>query len=354
MKAVILAGGSGTRLWPASTKEKPKQFLDINGKGSLLVQTMQRCSHFGIKDEIYIVTRNSYAFQVNSLLQEFNLAFSEQQIILEPCPRNTASAILLAAKYLLEFSKASLEDVILVLPSDHLIEITDQLITACKLSKKLAQEGYIVTFGINPYRPEIGYGYIKSKPAEPTSFDQNESLACGLPVTSFKEKPPLETAMQYLSEGGYYWNTGMFACTIESIFAEIRMHVPTLAPYLEMDYSSFVARFNELPDISFDYAVMEKTKQAVVVPLDVQWSDVGSWESIYELLPMDQNRNCTQGSVISTETTDSLLINRTKHPMAVTGMQNVIAIQTDEGLLITQRGGGNHNLRLIANDLCPI
>ncbi len=336
MKAIILAGGRGTRLWPVSTETRPKQFLDINGKGELLLQTLQRCSKFGAKEQCFVVTREDYALQASTILNAFDSSCAKN-VIIEPFARNTAPALLLAAKFLQFHVQANLDDVVMVFPSDHLIQENEKLISSIALGERLAQKGYIITFGIIPNRPETGYGYIKANYRESINTE-TDWLAQGLSVAEFKEKPDLITACQYLDEGGYFWNAGIFALTLRTLLTELQKHLPIITPYLDMNYETFISRFDELPDISIDYAIMEKTDRSVVIPLDVFWSDVGSWDSVYEILPKDSNGNGIQGQVLVTDTTNSLLINQTGYPMAALGLQDVIAIQTDRGMLIVNRG----------------
>jgi mannose-1-phosphate guanylyltransferase/mannose-6-phosphate isomerase len=172
------------------------------------------------------------------------------------------------------------------------------------------------------------------------------------PVSAFKEKPNREVAESYLMEGGYYWNAGIFALTIETLYAELRNHFAEIEPFLTMDYQTLLSRFAELPSISFDFAVMEKTDRAVVIPLDVQWSDVGSWDSIYEMLPKDDVGNVIQGNVIADGTTGSLLVNKTDRPLAVSGFSQIIAIQTQDGFLLTNMGE-SQKIGQIQNQLQP-
>lgn len=335
MKAIILAGGSGTRLWPASTHAFPKQFLDIDGKGVLLSQTLNRCQRLGMGNECYVITRGSYADHVLTLMNAFNPQCANN-VIAEPLARNTAPAILLAAKYLESIAGADKTDVMLFLPSDHLIVENATFLQSFNLGEKLAKAGNIVIFGILPDKPETGYGYIKAPSTNLAAMDPLMGQA--FPVSAFKEKPSREVAESYLLEGGYYWNAGIFALTIETLYAELRNHFSEIEPFLTMNYETLLSHFAELPSISFDFAVMEKTDRAVVIPMDVQWSDVGSWDSIYEMLPKDEAGNVIQGNVIADGTTSSLLVNKTDRPMAVSGFSQVIAIQTQDGFLLTNLG----------------
>jgi len=334
MNAIILAGGSGTRLWPASTSQTPKQFIDLDSNGPLLAQTLERCIALGIKDHCYVITRDCYESQVGGTLAPY-YAEVDRHIILEPVARNTAPAILLAAKYLEYEAAAALDDVMIILPSDHLIPNNDQLIKAFQLGERLAQEGNIVIFGISPDKPETGYGYIKAEP-DAISLDSTELEV--YPVQAFKEKPVLAVAEQYLAEGGYFWNAGMFGLTLRTLYQELDTLLPEFAPFLDLSYQEMRAKFAVLPQISFDYAVMEKTSRAVVIPLSIQWSDVGSWDSVYEIMPKDEHGNVIQGNVLATETYNSLVINQTSQALAIANLQDMIAIQTANGLLMSRLG----------------
>jgi mannose-1-phosphate guanylyltransferase/mannose-6-phosphate isomerase len=346
LKVVILAGGSGTRLWPASTESCPKQFLDVDGEGALLLQTLRRCAQLGSDTDCFIITRKQYALQVAALMTAFNPMLNDH-VILEPLPRNTMPAILLSAKYLEQYAGANPDDVMMVCPSDHLIRDNARLNQAFQLGKQLAREGSVVTFGIVPTHPETGYGYIKACTEINLSSDDTVQ---GFGVESFKEKPNLETAREYVQSGEYFWNAGIFAMTLNTLYQEIKTCFPEMAPYCALDYESLLARFAELPAISFDFAVMEKTSKAAVIPLDVPWSDVGSWDSVCDILEQDTAGNAIQGSVLMNDTENSLLINKTSRPMATIGMKNIIAVQTEDGLLIANRGT-SQNVRLITDAL---
>jgi len=339
MKAVVLAGGSGTRLWPDSTPGKPKQFLDLNGDGALLFQTLCRTANFCAKEDIYVISRPEFDSHIDSVMQEFHPETAKDNVIFEPMPRNTAAAILLAAKYLESRPGTTLDDVMLVLPSDHLInDFYGKLNDCFLLGRQLAKEGKIVVFGIVPDKPETGFGYIKlSRPFE-TPKHPSKWMAESMPVQAFVEKPPLHVAEEYLAGGEHLWNAGIFAMSLKTLYSELETYFPGCKPYLGMDYETLYQNFGDVPKTSFDFAVMEKTQRAVVVPMHIDWSDVGSWDSIYDMLPKDDANNGIQGHVLATNTIDSLLVNRTSKPLVIDGMNNMIIIKTEDGLLVTARG----------------
>ena len=281
MKFVILAGGSGTRLWPLSRKSFPKQFLKLNENKSLLQKTVERFLKVVSSEDIIIMTNKDYKFLVFAELKNSSFNIPEKNIILEPDIKNTAPAIALAMKFALEKLKVSQEDVLFVSPSDHIIKPEDEFLKYLKKAEILAKKGYIVTFGIKPDKPETGYGYIKAK----NDKQNDELLDLGaFLVEKFTEKPDLKIAKKYLSEGNYFWNSGMFCFSIKTMKEEFAKFEPEIAKIFDLNFEETVKNFSKLPEISIDYAVMEKTNKAVVLPLDIYWSDIGSWNAVYEAL----------------------------------------------------------------------
>lgn len=249
-----------------SRKNFPKQFLKIptkdnNEPESFFQKTLRRLSLFP-DVEIFIITNEKYKFYVYGQIEEIKKKLRESiktEVILEPAQRNTASAIALAVKYALQKGVSS-DEVFFVSPSDHLIDSAEKFINYVNESEKIAKEGFIVTFGIKPTRPETGFGYIKVK--NPNGENKNF-----YEIEQFVEKPDIETAKRYIEDGRYYWNSGMFAFTAQQLIAEFKEYISPLAEIFEKPYEQVLRNFKDLPDISLDYAVMEKTKRGVLLPL---------------------------------------------------------------------------------------
>lgn len=317
MKTIILAGGKGTRLWPLSREEFPKQFLKIFNDRSLLQETLERALIFSKPEEIYIVTNEKYKFMVIQHINEMEMKIPEKNVILEPLAKNTLPAIFYGVKTILENDG---NDVIAVLPSDHLIRVNDNYIKAFKIAQELAKD-YLVTFGIKPNKPHTGYGYIK--PGEP--------LGGGFKVEKFVEKPDYETAKRYVEEG-YLWNSGMFMFSADVFMEECLRYVPEVAMAFEED---IVTAYERSPEISIDYGLMEKTDKAAVVPLEVFWSDVGSFDAIYEIMEKDKNKNAVKGEVLSIDSKNNLIIGESL--IATIGIENAIIVDSGDAILVCSR-----------------
>ncbi len=327
MKVLILAGGSGTRLWPASREAYPKQFLKLGGKKSLLQQTLERILNIVSPKDILLLTNEQYKFHVLSEVNEVSKDLADN-ILLEPARRNTAPAIALGMKYCLERLRISPEEVLFVCPSDHIIKPVEKFVEYVKLAEKVAKQGYIVAFGIKPLYPETGYGYI-----EITGKD----LGGYYLVERFTEKPNLETAKRFLSEGNYFWNSGMFAFTIATMIEELKLYAPQIYQLFDQPLEAMIATFPEMPDISIDYAVMEKSKKVVAIPMDIYWSDIGSWDSLYNALDKDEKSNVILGDVLAKDTESCLVIGN-KRLIATVDLKDLIIVETDDAILIAKRG----------------
>ncbi len=343
MKVIILAGGSGTRLFPLSRKKYPKQFLKINDEKSLFQKTIERVLSTANPQNIIIVTNKNFEFHIRNQLSELlgNSISKLINIIFEPIGKNTAPAIALAAKFALEKLKVHEDEVLFISPSDHIISPVEKFAEYMKKAEKIAKEGYIVTFGIRPTKPEIGYGYIEADSAlSLTKTNHNSPLTnpTVYKVKQFHEKPDLETAKEYLAKGNYYWNSGMFAFTVKTIFEELEKHAPEI--YKKVENSTFeevLENFESMPNISIDYAIMEKTDKAVVLPLDIFWSDLGSWDAFYEVKEKDNYNNVKIGQVIDTDTQNSLLLSSNRI-IATVSVKDLIIVETDDVVLIAKKG----------------
>jgi len=341
MKVVILAGGSGTRLFPMSRRKYPKQFLKFADKNSLFQKTVERSLLTANMEDLIIITNRDYQFHIkDQILELFPSAATKHHLpfnlILEPIGRNTAPAIALAAKFALEMLKIHEDEVLFVVPSDHFISPKERFAEYVKKAESIAKEGYIVTFGMRPTKPETGYGYIEADTALPLSA---VDYVC-YRVKQFHEKPDLETAEKYLAKGNYYWNSGMFAFTIKTIFEELEKHEPEIYEKIEnKTFDEILENFKSMPDISIDYAVMEKTDKAVVLPIDITWSDVGSWDAFYEVMKKDGNGNVKLGNVIDIDTKDSLVV-ANKRVVSTVGVEDLMIVETDDVLLVARKGEG--------------
>jgi len=339
MKTMILAGGKGTRLFPLSRKNYPKQFLKIKDKYSFFQKTIVRNLKIVNPEDILIITNKNYELLIKIDLEELAKEgilkkedMEKINIIFEPIGRNTAPAISLGVKFLLEKLKAGKNEIIFVSPSDHLISPIDNFLSYIKEAEKIASKGYIVTFGIRPTKVETGYGYIEA--------DLSKKIEKGYKVKKFHEKPDIDTAKRYLESGNFYWNSGMFMFSIDTFLEELKKYSPTIFELINnYSFKEFLEKttFEKMPDISIDYAIMEKTKKAAVLPMDITWSDIGSWDSVYEVLDKDEDNNVKIGDVISLDTKDCLIFGDERLIVTI-GIKNLIIVDTDDSLLILKRG----------------
>lgn len=363
MKALILAGGSGTRLWPLSRKNFPKQFLKLDGDRSLLRQTAERLSGVMAPEELIVLTNSDYKFhvmadlmplfgnpQLNTQNSSLNTVF---HMILEPLGRNTAPAIALGVKYCLERLGCDREEVIFVSPSDHIIRPVERFREYLRQAEEIAKKGFIVTFGIRPTRLETGYGYIKTSKQHEVSSMQSMSQEPGamsaLKVERFTEKPDAVTAAGYLSEGSYYWNSGMFAFSIGTIMEELEKYEPRISGMLEKSFDDMLSGFAHMPDISIDYAVMEKSDSVVTIPMDIYWNDIGSWDSLFDVLEKDEGANAKSGDVIAIDTKESMIIGD-KRLIAAIGLEDCLIVETGDAVLIARRGH-SQKVKELTNEL---
>lgn len=335
MKVIILAGGRGTRLWPMSRKSYSKQFLPLFGGHSLLEGAVGRALSVVRPEDIVTVTSGDYYFYVKDILQT---AASEAiaNIICEPEGRNTAPAIALAMQYAVEKAGATQNETVFVFPSDHVIAPVDKFVAYLRVADQAARAGYLVTFGVRPTRPETGYGYVQVG-------EEHDGYAL---CRRFAEKPAADVAEQYIASGTYLWNAGMFAFTPAMFRKALEDGAPDVAAVSAQGCEHTLQHWSDMPSISIDYAVMEKAKNIAVVPMDLTWSDVGSWDSYYDLQTPDQDGNVTQGDVVTLDTRDSLVVS-SKRLVATVGLDKVTVIETDDAVLVTRRGDGQEVKQLL-------
>lgn len=336
--AVIMAGGQGTRLWPLSTPKRPKQFLKLIGDRTMLQETVHRILPLVQWQNIYVVTANQYTALVREQLPQL----PPENIIGEPVGRGTAPCIGLAA---LALAKKDPHGVMAVLPADHAVQNEDHFRQLLAAAFKFAAQGtHLITLGINPRRPATGYGYIQGGEVL-TRVDGREILA----VKRFTEKPSYERAREFLAQGGYFWNSGMFIFRVDTILEEIRAHLPNLRAGLtelsehlgRSDYERVLSRvYSAQETVSIDKGVMEKSDRVVVIPTgEIGWSDVGDWAAWAELLPADADGNVVQAPHIGIDTKDSVILSRDagKKKVATLGVSNLIIIETDDALLVMDK-----------------
>ncbi|MDV0783664.1 mannose-1-phosphate guanylyltransferase/mannose-6-phosphate isomerase [Citrobacter amalonaticus] len=328
---VVMAGGTGSRLWPLSRTLYPKQFLSLTSENSMLQETITRLN--GLKHEHpLIICNEEHRFIVAEQLRQLNI--QHNGIILEPVGRNTAPAIALAAMHAV---KNNADPLLLVLAADHVIQDNEAFIKAVEDATELANSGKLVTFGIVPNKPETGYGYIKQG---------NKISAHAYSVEEFVEKPDLETARKYIDAGTYYWNSGMFIFKASRYLKELAKFRPDIidacskalnAATFDLDFTRLdMGLFTVCPDESIDYAVMEKTNDAVVVPLDANWSDVGSWSALWEVDNKDQDQNVIHGDVIAIDTQRSYLYSQHRL-ISTVGLSDVIVVETKDAVLVSHK-----------------
>jgi mannose-1-phosphate guanylyltransferase/mannose-6-phosphate isomerase len=337
---VVLSGGSGSRLWPLSRALRPKQFLGLTGDQTLFQMTLQRL--VGLVDRLapIVVANDDHRFLVAD--QCLQMGVTPQALILEPVARNTAPAIAVAALAAQAHAQASAQGhdpILLVLPSDHVFKDVNAFQSAVRIGERAASTGAMVTFGIVPTGPETGYGYVR---AQRTGSGDSGSFS----VEAFFEKPSLEKAKDYVSDGGYYWNSGMFMFKASTYLSELAIHQPAMLAACQQAFEQakkdmdFVRldgeAFSASPSDSIDYAVMEKTDKAALVPLDAGWSDVGAWSAVWQVQPQDAEGNGARGDVLLHLSQDCY-VHADHRLVSLVGVTDLVVVETSDAVLVAHK-----------------
>jgi mannose-1-phosphate guanylyltransferase len=334
LNAVILAGGSGTRLWPLSTPSFPKQFLPLPSGNSMIQETLARVSSLIEPDRAWVVTGRSMA----GLVHEHLPSIPRRHILVEPIGRNTAPAIAWVAAVI---ARRDLQAIMASLHADAVISNVDALRASLRLAYDLAEEGYLVTLGIKPTAPETGYGYIRF--ADPVSEGHGLQAFNG---EHFVEKPDLLTAQGYLKDGHYVWNSGMFVWKVETILAELRVHLPALADKVEaiaaatgtpQERAVIDEIWPALTPISIDHGVLERTKKLVVIPIDLGWNDVGNWQQYGALFPADEQGVGAVGHHTPLGSQNVFVYNNTPRQVYTIGLEDIVVVETDDKTVICHK-----------------
>ena len=333
---VIMAGGIGSRFWPMSTPEKPKQFIDVLGVGRTLIQlTVDRFSEVCDMRNVWVVTSEHYRDLVREQLPQI----PESNVLLEPCMRNTAPCVAYVAW---KIKKQDPEANLVISAADHIVMNVPEFVRVIRRGLVFTEkENRILTLGMLPTRPETGYGYIKVKEEQVTGEDEIKI------VEGFKEKPDLQTAEKYLQEGGYYWNAGIFLWNVKTVEWAFRENQPEMAAlfdtldpvfYTDAEQTEINRKFPDCPSISVDYAIMEHARNIYVFPASFGWSDLGTWGSLYEQLPKDTDANAVVGKQVRmVESTDCVVHVSGDKRMVLQGLNGYIVAEQDNVFLICRK-----------------
>ena len=340
-----MAGGSGTRFWPLSREKMPKQLLKIGAEDTLIQETVKRVLPLIKREDIFVVTNHGLSDAINTQLSSKFGETWDRNFILEPEAKNTAPALGLAALHL---NRIDPEGIMVVFSADHSVRKADEFLRLLRIAGNAAADNYLVTLGIKPDRPETGYGYINAgeKIAHGSwlvADGDNRSEVCK--VEAFVEKPNIDTAREYLRKGNYYWNSGIFVWKIRVLLQEIEKHAPSLHKGLmeiqknigtDKETEVITQVFKKLESISIDYAVMEKTDRAAVIPADIGWSDVGSWTALDDVSDRDASGNVIAGNVIDIDSHDSIIYAE-KRLVATIGLKDVVVVDTPDATLVCSK-----------------
>ena len=341
---VILSGGSGSRLWPLSRKALPKQLLALVGSRTMIQETVSRALGEGFAAPI-VISNQEHRFMIAEQLRAAGI--NDAKIILEPAGRNTAPA---AAVAVLKVMEDDPDGLLLLMPSDHVILDQKAFLAAVSIAAKAARTGALVTVGIKPSAPETGYGYIKSAA-------ELEGVPGAFAVERFVEKPDRATAQNYLAAGGYYWNSGMFLFSAKSFLKEMERLEPAMLGFCrdaithahrDMDFIRLgEVAFLACPSQSIDYAIMEHVPNAAVVPVEMGWSDVGSWQSLWDISPRNAEGNTILGDVVTEKAVNSYI--RSEGPLvAVVGVENLVVVATKDAVLVSHRDATQDVKKIVA------